>query len=75
MKCVICRQEETQPGLTTVTLERGGMTFVIKGVPALVCQNCGEEYVDEQVSASLLRQAEEAAGNGVQVDIRCYKAA
>ncbi len=50
MKCVNCKQGETQPGTTTVTLERGGMSLVIKGVPARVCENCGEEYVDERVT-------------------------
>jgi YgiT-type zinc finger domain-containing protein len=75
MKCVICKQAETQPGKVTVTLEREGVTLVIKGVPASVCPNCGEDYVDEEITARLLRTAEAAAGLGVQVDIREYKAA
>ncbi len=47
MQCVICKHGETQPGHATVTLERGDLTFVVKHVPARVCDNCGEEYVDE----------------------------
>jgi len=46
MKCLICKKGETQIGKVTVTLDRGGATFVVKNVPAQVCQNCGEEYVD-----------------------------
>ena len=72
MKCVICRQAETEAGKATVTLERRGSTLVIKGVPAQVCPNCGEEYVDEKVSAELLQTAEQAAQAGVEVDIREY---
>src|SRR5437870_5309111 len=34
MKCVICKQGETQPGTATVTLERANLTLVIKRVPA-----------------------------------------
>lgn len=75
MKCVVCRVGETWPGTATVTLERDGMTLVIKGVPARVCANCGEEYVDEEIAAQLLQGAEEAAQAGVQVDIREYVAA
>jgi YgiT-type zinc finger domain-containing protein len=75
MKCVICKQGETQPGLTTVTLERNGLTLVVKNVPARVCANCGEEYVDEEVATQLLSTAEEAARAGVLVDIRAYAAA
>lgn len=75
MKCVICKQGETRPGKATVTLERDGMTLVIKNVPARVCANCGEEHVDEGTTSRLMKAAEEAARAGVQVDIREYVAA
>jgi YgiT-type zinc finger domain-containing protein len=75
MKCVICRSGETRPGTATVTLERAGMTLVIQGVPARVCANCGEEYVDEETSVRLLKTAEEASQAGVRVDVREYIAA
>ena len=75
MKCVVCKQDETRPGTTTVTLEREGATVVIKGVPARVCPNCGEEYVDEQVAHELLETAVDAVRHGVQVDIRQYAVA
>lgn len=75
MTCVICKNGETQPGTATVTLEREGATVVIKIVPARVCKNCEEEYVDEEITASLLKTAEEAVWAGVQVDVRTYEAA
>ena len=75
MRCVICKQGEIRPGTATVMLERNGMTLVVKSVPARVCENCGEEYVNEDVTARLLREAEDAARSGVQVDIREYVAA
>lgn len=75
MKCVICKNGTTRSGKATVTLERNGTTLVIKGVPANVCGNCGEEYVDEGTTAKLLKAAEEAARSGVQVDVREYAAA
>ena len=75
MTCVVCKMGETRAGKTTVTLERGGMTLVFKGVPAEVCGNCGEAYVDEATTRSLLRDADEAATSGVQVDIREFAAA
>lgn len=72
MKCVICKQAVPQKGWATVTLERDGLTLVFKHVPARVCPNCGEEYVDEDVSAQLLDNAEALARDGAQVDIREY---
>ncbi len=75
MKCIICKHGETRPGKATVTFERGGATLVVKGVPALVCDVCGEEYVDEEVAARLLKTAEEAARSGVLVDVREFVSA
>ena len=72
MKCLICKLDETQPGTTTVTLERDTLTMVIKDVPAQVCPNCGEAYVGETVTAELLRTAERMAQAGAQVDVRHY---
>lgn len=72
MRCVICKNGETKAATSTVTLERDGATFVAKSVPAEVCENCGEEYVDEGVAARLLAEAETAAKSGTQVQIREY---
>ena len=72
MKCVVCKQSETRPGLTTITLQRGDSTFVVKEVPAQICPNCGEDYVDEKVAADVLRSAEDLSQAGAQVDIRRY---
>jgi YgiT-type zinc finger domain-containing protein len=74
MKCVICKHGETQPGRTTVTFERGGATLVIKSVPAQICDNCGEAYVDEGTTGQLLEIADEAVRAGVQVDVREFAA-
>ena len=72
MKCVVCKKGETKVGKTTITLEKDGATLVFKGVPASVCANCGEEYVDGEITARLLKSAEDSARLGVQVEIRQY---
>jgi YgiT-type zinc finger domain-containing protein len=70
MDCVICKQGNTQPGHTTVTLERGQAVLVFRNVPARVCANCGEAYVTEEITARLLDEAEGAVRAHVQVDVR-----
>jgi YgiT-type zinc finger domain-containing protein len=76
MKCVICHNGMINPNQsTTVTLERNGVTIVIKKVPASVCDICGETYIEEKVTNALLMTANEAIQAGVEVDIRHYKAA
>ena len=75
MKRAICKLGQTHPGFVTVTLERESTTLIVKGVPARVCANCGEVYLDEAVSAHVLAEAEAAAKSGVQIDVRAYVAA
>jgi YgiT-type zinc finger domain-containing protein len=74
-RCLACKQGETRPGKTTVMLQRNGATVLINDVPARVCENCGEEYVDESVAERVLATAEAAARAGVRVEIRDYVAA
>jgi YgiT-type zinc finger domain-containing protein len=75
MKCFICRHGEVLPGAATDTLERDGLTMVVKHVSARICENCGEQYVDKEIASGLFKTAEEMAKSGAQVDVREYKAA
>ncbi len=75
MKCAICKHGETAPGTATVTLERGSATLIVKDVPAQVCGTCGEEYVDEEVAARLLREVEECERTGTEINVRHFRAA
>jgi YgiT-type zinc finger domain-containing protein len=75
MTCVICKHGETEPGVTTVTLERGGLTLVLKRVPARVCPNCGEAYISDAIASRLLDNAEALAKAGAVVDVREYAGA
>jgi YgiT-type zinc finger domain-containing protein len=72
MRCIICRQADTAPGNTTVTLDREGATLVFKDVPAQVCPNCGEAYIDERITGELLRTADGMVRAGIQVDVRRF---
>jgi YgiT-type zinc finger domain-containing protein len=74
LKCVVCRNGDTKRGFTTFTLERDGKLLVVRGVPARVCENCGEEYLEDSEVVRLGELADETA-TGEQVEIRNYKAA
>lgn len=75
MKCPICKKGETAPGTATVTLEHEGLTLVVKGVPAQICDNCGEEYVDEKATAELLAKVESEARAGSEINVRHFQVA
>jgi YgiT-type zinc finger domain-containing protein len=72
VKCVICKHGETEPGTTTVTLQRGESTLIVKGVPADICDNCAEYYLSEEVTEKLLAQADAALHAGAELEILRY---
>jgi YgiT-type zinc finger domain-containing protein len=55
---MICKQGHTQPAQITIVLERNGYSWKKDGVPAQVCDMCGESFIDEADTAQLLEQAE-----------------
>jgi YgiT-type zinc finger domain-containing protein len=69
MKCVICQHGYTEKGFTTVTLERNESVLVFKKVPADICDNCGEVYLDSTINQSLLSKAEKALQRGVFLEM------
>lgn len=71
-RCVVCKTGSLEEGHKTMTLERDVTTLVVKEVPGLVCTTCGEGYFDEDVTERLLQLIEQAAGAGVEVDVRRY---
>ncbi len=74
MECVICKTGQTHSGRVTVTLQREGVTLLIKDVPAEICDNCGEYYLSEAVTERVMEQAETAAGKNVELEILRFAA-
>lgn len=76
MKCVICKNGETSPARVTVALDLPtGGTVVFQGVPANVCDNCGERYFDETTTGELLRQSKALSPPKTAVEVLPYAAA
>jgi YgiT-type zinc finger domain-containing protein len=75
MTCVICKHGETKPGTTAITVERGSTVLVVRGVPAQVCDNCGEAYLGADAVDTLQQMLTVASQGGVQVEVREYIAA
>ncbi len=55
-------------------MEREDCIVILKQVPAEVCKNCGEYYLDEFVTKEVLRRAEAAVTKGAEVEILRYAA-
>jgi YgiT-type zinc finger domain-containing protein len=74
MRCAICKTGETTRGTATVTLQRGSTTVVVKEVPALVCEDCGEYYLDSKVARHVYDQADAAVARLAEIEILRYAA-
>jgi hypothetical protein len=57
-----------------VALTRDESVFVLKGVPADICQDCGEYYLSDEMTGVVLDRAEQAIGLGSEVSIQRYAA-
>lgn len=68
-----CPTGTYQKDTTTMTLERGDATLVVKHVPAYVCPHCGDAVLSEAVSERL-DDAMDAAVAAGGTTVRAYDA-
>src|SRR5260370_41825778 len=50
MKCLVCKNTQMKQGTTMLPIERGRALLLITDIPARICSNCGEPYIDEAVA-------------------------
>jgi YgiT-type zinc finger domain-containing protein len=67
MICFACQTGMTQPGETIANFEQSGTVVALKGVPAEICDNCGEIYLDDRIALQLMVQMEAAMRDGVEI--------
>jgi YgiT-type zinc finger domain-containing protein len=66
--CPLCGGSK-KPGTTTYSVELGFGVVVVRNVPATVCAQCGEEWIDSDTAQRLEHIAREAASKQHQVEI------
>jgi len=66
--CPICGARRIK-GTTTFTAELGFGVVVVRSVPAHVCEQCGEAWLDDAVAARLERYVQDAREKREQVSI------
>lgn len=72
--CPLCRNGELHPGSADKTMTIGESTLVVKEVPALICDTCGERYFNSDITQRLLDLARDVHSQGVLIDVRRYAA-
>lgn len=74
MTCVLCKSGNYKEDFTTVVLTRDDSVVIIKQVPALVCDQCGEYILSSEITKVVLAMAEEAYSKGAEVEVRRFVA-
>ena len=52
-KCFVCGHSIINPGVTNKLLEEKGHMVIVKEIPCMVCENCGEIYFKTPVIQKL----------------------
>ncbi len=62
-KCYFCHSENLKEELVDFDFWWGDRLVLLKSVPALVCQDCGEKYFTPDVSEKMKKLARKAAAD------------
>ncbi|MGI5173252.1 type II toxin-antitoxin system MqsA family antitoxin [Treponema sp. HNW] len=73
MKCQICKFGKTKKGYTQVVLTRKNSTLIFRNVPAQICDDCSEYYLDEETAKEIYTRAETCFSSGQEVAIIEYR--
>jgi YgiT-type zinc finger domain-containing protein len=70
-ECPWCGGDK-KPGTTTFTVELGFGVVVIREVPALVCNQCGADWISDKVAERIEAIVAKARKNRVQVEVMAF---
>ena len=70
-RCPLCGGR-VGPGHTTFTADTETCVIVVRHVPASVCAQCGESWLDDETAGNLKRTVNEARARRHQVDVLAY---
>lgn len=66
--CPLCNGK-IKPGTTTFSLDLQSGVIVVRKVPAHICQQCGEEWLDDEQAANLEKIVARARQQNVQLEM------
>jgi len=72
--CPVCGGTK-RAGKTTFTVDLGFGVIVVRDVPALVCEQCGADWIEDHTAARLEVLVREARQQQRQVEVTAYQPA
>ena len=73
MICVMCKGEMT-PGKVNFPVDLEENFILIKEVPALVCKQCGEHFLDDATAKRIEEIVETARSSNVEIEVLRFAA-
>jgi len=67
-RCAMCGGERA-PGQTTYSVDLGSGVVVVRNVPAQVCRQCGEEWIDAVTAGKLEEIVARARQDRTEVEV------
>lgn len=67
-KCPMCEGQK-KAGFTTFSADLGEGLVVVRRVPAMICDQCGEEWIDNGTAQKLEAVVEEARAKRHQFEV------
>ncbi len=71
MKCVLCEANLIKGNVNHI-VDFEGHIIIIKGVPANICKQCGEYFIENDVALKLEKIIEEAKKNKAEIFVINY---
>jgi len=57
MICLVCKHRKMEQGITILPIERDNEILLITDIPARICANCGEVYLEEETAQGVQKLA------------------
>jgi len=73
MNCIMCKGN-LEKGLINYPVDARSQFLLIKDVPALICDQCGEYFFDDEIYAKIEGVVESAKKSNVEIEILRFAA-
>lgn len=69
--CSVCSGKKKQ-GTTTFAVDLGSGVIVVRHVPAIICQQCGMDWIDDDAAEILERIVDDVRDKNTLVEVKEY---
>ena len=69
--CPLCGGRK-KSGKTIFTVSLGEGILVVRDVPALVCNQCGEDWIEDKIASRLEKFVDQARSKNLQVEVAAF---